>query len=165
MFNFGKKDLEYLTGTDIVVEKKPMKLKIKLTDSKAVMPTKGSSGAAGFDLTAISEKFIQELSGPIWEYETGVAFEIPKGYVGLLFPRSSVYKTSLNLSNAVGVIDEDFRGPVKFKFRLIPPGKKYNVGDRIGQIVFVPILEVELEKVDELSETERGTNGFGSSGQ
>jgi dUTP pyrophosphatase len=139
-------------------------IKIKLEGTQAVIPNKATDGSAGFDLTAISETFITEAGGPLFEYDTGVAFEIPKNMVGLVFPRSSISKMSLSLSNAVGVIDSDYRGTVKFKFRITPPGKKYKVGDRIGQIVFVPIPEIELVAVDKLSDTTRGSSGFGSSG-
>lgn len=146
---------------------KPINVKVKKVLPNAVMPIRGSLGAAGFDLTAATEKFRPELTGPIWEYDTGLAFDIPPGHVGLVFPRSSITtKTTLSLGNAVGVIDSDYRGTVKFQFRNVgvAGGKKYNVGDRIGQIIIIPIPEVVFEEVQELEDSNRGTGGFGSTG-
>ena len=87
------------------------------------------------------------------------------GFVGLLFPRSSVYKTGLSLCNSVGVLDADYRGEVKFKFNFTDIEKAYKVGDRIGQLVVMPIHIAFLEEVEELSDTSRGTGGWGSSGK
>lgn len=145
-----------------------LEVKIKKVLANAVTPTKGTTGSAGYDLTAVNEKFKPELTGPIWEYDTGLAFEINPGYVGLIFPRSSITtKTTLSLGNCVGVIDSDYRGTVKFQFRNIglAGGKKYNVGDKVGQIVFVPYHDVVFQEVEELSDTARGEQGFGSTGQ
>ena len=142
-----------------------LNVKVKKTSDKAVLPIRGSEGAAGFDLTAATETFRAELSGPIFEYDTHLAFEIPKGHVGLVFPRSSITtKTSLTLGNSVGVIDSDYRGTIKFQFRTTPPGKKYSVGDRIGQIIIIPIPAVTFEEVSELDDTKRGEGSFGSTG-
>lgn len=145
-----------------------IELKVKLENDKAVMPEYGSNGAACFDLVAAKEELkFDPLSGPTVQYDTGLAFEIPEGYVGLVFPRSSITtKTSLMLGNGVGVIDSDYRGTVKFQFRNTAPsaGKKYKVGDRIGQMMILPIPAVELVKAEELTDTERGEGGFGSTG-
>lgn len=144
-----------------------MKLKVKKLDPKAVIPKYESSGAACFDLTAISKEFKPLPVGPTYEYDTGLAFEIPKGHVGLIFPRSSITsKTTLTLGNCVGVIDSDYRGSVKFQFRKTNPMVQvdYKVGDRIGQMLILPIPTIELEEVDELSNTNRNTGGFGSTG-
>ena len=125
-------------------------------------------GAAGFDLVAAAEQFRPELTGPIFEYDTGLAFEIPEGHVGLVFPRSSVTtKTTLLLGNGVGVIDSDYRGTIKFQYRNMPgsAGKKFSVGDRIGQIIILPIPAVKFEEASELSDTARGEGGFGSTGK
>lgn len=139
-----------------------LKIKFKKINSNAVMPKRGTSGAAGFDLTAVS---IEE-NETVLKYDTGIAVEIPPGYVGLLFPRSSVCKTGLSLANSVGVIDQDFRGSISFVFyknkQCIVP---YFPGDRIGQLVIVPIPAVEFVEVEELSETERGAGGYGSTGK
>jgi len=144
-----------------------MSIKCKLYGD-AKLPQPASDGAAGADLVAISEKFKREKNGPLWEYDTGVAVEIPKGHVGLVFPRSSItVKTTLTLGNGVGVIDSDYRGTIKFQFRNANQflTTKYNVGDRIGQIVVMPIVLPEFESVEELSDTERGEGGFGSTGK
>ena len=126
------------------------------------------------DLTAISKEYDEH--GNVC-YGTGLAFEIPNGFVGLLFPRSSNTKKDLILGNSVGVIDSGYRGEVVFKFKAIDTKyledgrltyvKKdfmdsYNIGDRIGQIVIMPVPQIEFNLVDELSTTDRGVGGFGS---
>jgi dUTP pyrophosphatase len=144
-----------------------MKLKVKKLYDNAVIPKYGSEGAACFDLVAISKELILHKTGPILEYDTGLAFEIPKGHVGLIFPRSSITKsTTLTLGNCVGVIDSDYRGSVKFQFRKTNSMVHidYEMGDRIGQMMIVPIPSVELEEVTELSDTQRNEGGFGSTG-
>ena len=123
------------------------------------------------DLTATSVE-IDEW-GNI-SYGTGLAFEIPEGYVGLLFPRSSNCKKGLVLSNSVGILDSGYRNEVFFKFKPVEffnleeefeeDIRVYDVGDRIGQIVILPYPQIEFEEVDELSETERNMGGFGSTG-
>lgn len=142
-------------------------LKIKKLDEKAVIPEYGTDGSACFDLTAISKEFKPLPVGPTYEYGTGLAFEIPEGHVGLIFPRSSITsKTTLALGNAVGVIDSDYRGEVKLQFRKTNHMVQidYKEGDRIGQMMILPIPAVSIEEVSELSDTERGTGGFGSTG-
>lgn len=144
-----------------------MNIKFKKLHKDAVTPVFSSEGAAGADLTAISEEFGLTVTGLIVTYDTGVAVEIPKGYVGLLFPRSSVStKTTLTLGNSVGVIDSDYRGSIQFKFRDVArgPGKKYQAGEKIGQLVIVPIPVISFTEVDELTNTQRGDGAFGSTG-
>ena len=139
-----------------------MKIKFKKTHPLAVIPKRGTSGAAGFDLTAV----ILDVKETTLKYDTGIAVEIPPGYVGLLFPRSSVCKTGLSLANSVGVIDSDYRGSISFVFyKDVPCIAPYLPGDRIGQLVIVPIPEVDFVEVEELSETERGKGGYGSTGR
>ena len=135
-----------------------MKIKIKKVREKAIIPKYAKEGDAGLDLTAVDRK-----SEGIWiTYYTGLSMEIPKGHVGLLFPRSSVYKTEQRLANSVGVIDSGYRGEIMMKFnRSI---KQYRVGDRIGQLIIMPYPQVEFEEVEELSTTNRGAGGFGSTG-
>lgn len=143
----------------------PLKLK-KLSD-KAVIPQYADAGSAGLDLTATSEKAIFESSVAYIEYGTSLAVEIPPGFVGLIFPRSSISSnTSLVLSNSVGVIDSSFRGEIKFRFKslMTSGGKKYNVGDRVGQLVIIPYPQIDIEVVNELSDTSRGSGGYGSTG-
>lgn len=143
-----------------------MILKVKKLNEKAVIPTKANPGDAGLDLTAISTSQHLDRNGITVEYGTGLAFEIPEGHVGLIFPRSSIHKTSLSLTNAVGVIDSGYRGEVKFKFRDLSNniGKVYQIGDRVGQLVIIPIPEVEVVISEELSDTQRGSGAFGSTG-
>lgn len=137
-----------------------MNVKIKKLHKDAVIPFYAKPGDAGMDLTAISESWNEDNSMVI--YDTGLAVEIPKGHVGLLFPRSSVSKTTLSLTNCVGVIDSGYRGSIMLKFRYLEEGLVYSVGDRVGQLLILPYPEVTFEEVDELSETERGEGGFGS---
>ena len=146
-----------------------MKVKIKKLNESAVIPKYSKAGDAGMDLVATSKE--TDKYGNI-VYGTGLAFEIPKGYVGLLFPRSSISKYDMNLTNSTGVLDSGYRGEVFFKFKC--PSRftnfddtysTYNVGDRIGQIIIIPYPQIEFEEVEELSETDRGTGGFGSTGK
>lgn len=141
-----------------------MKVKIKKLHPDAVIPKYAKPGDAGMDLTAVSVE--DEYYNGNVVYNTGLAFEIPEGYVGLLFPRSSNSKKGLLLSNSVGVIDSGYRGEVSFKFKVLNSSMGvYKVGERIGQILIVPYPQIEFEEVEELSETERGTGSYGSTGK
>lgn len=141
-----------------------LEIKIKLLSSQAKMPTKGTEYSAGFDMYGTSLA-INEQENTI-TIGTDVAMEIPVGYVGYVYPRSSICKTNLILSNSVGVIDSDYRGEIKFVFRRINLFSGwYNINDRIGQIVFMPIPKTTLVQVDTLSETVRNTGGYGSTGK
>lgn len=139
-----------------------MNIKIKKLHKDSVLPTYAKPGDAGLDLTAVTETWNEENS--MVTYDTGLAVEIPEGYVGLVFPRSSVAKTSLNLSNSVGVIDSGYRGSIMLKFRYPEEGLVYDVGDRVGQLIIIPYPQITFEEVDELSETERGEGSYGSTG-
>ena len=174
-----------------------MQVKVKKLSENAVVPTYGKPGDAGQDLTAITKHFDAEGNAV---YGTGLAFEIPEGFVGLLFPRSSNAKKDLLLTNSVGVIDSGYRGEVMFKFKpaaffaddawaepgtignvsqtfdytILPKGHNqshdyepefYEVGDRVGQIIIMPYPQVTFEEVSELSSTERGEGGYGSTGK
>ena len=140
-----------------------MKIKIKKLHDDAVVPSYAKVGDAGMDLTCVDFK----TSETYVEYDTGLAMEIPDGHVGFLFPRSSVSKTNLVLANCVGVVDSGYRGPVKLRFKEIngPIGGRYKIGDRVGQIVIMPVPSFEFEEVSELTETSRGEGGFGSTGK
>lgn len=142
-----------------------IRIKFKILHPWAVAPKQGTPGSAGFDLTAVSRSFDNDHS--VWSYGTGLAVEIPKGYMGLVFPRSSVYKTGDILSNGVGVIDSDYRGEIGAKFYGVNHlfDCPYEVGDRICQLVIVPIPEVEYVEAAALSETTRGAGGYGSTGR
>lgn len=137
-----------------------MKVKIKKLHPDAVVPKYAKSGDAGLDLTATDI----EADSANLTYKTGLAVEIPRGHVGLLFPRSSVYKTGQTLTNCVGVIDSGYRGEIMMKFSLSPYGREYNIGDRIGQLIIMPYPEVQFEEVEDLSSTDRGEGGYGSTG-
>ena len=140
-----------------------MKVRVKKLDEKAVMPFYAKEGDAGMDLTATKISF---QANSYIQYHTGLAFEIPQGYVGLLFSRSSVTKKDLMLKNAVGVIDSGYRGEVCLRFQVTGnnfDGKDiYKIGEKVGQIIIMPYPKIELEEVDELSDTDRGEGGFGS---
>lgn len=140
-----------------------MIVKVKKLNPNAVINNYAKPGDAGIDLTAVSKTY--EGMNPV--YGTGLAFEIPEGYVGLVFPRSSVCKQDLILSNCVGVIDSGYRGEVMLKFKATEHSmtREYAIGDRIGQIIIMPYPQVTLVEADELSETERGAGGYGSSGK
>jgi dUTP pyrophosphatase len=141
-----------------------MKVKIKKLDSDAVIPTYAKSGDAGMDLVATNI-----LSNTTFDitYALGIALEIPKGFVGLIFPRSSIRKYELTLSNSVGVIDSGYRGELQATFKKTNglDSLSYNVGDRIAQIMIIPHPTIEFEEVNELNNTERGEGGFGSTGK
>ena len=142
-----------------------MKVLFKKLNKQAVTPSYAKDGDAGLDITAISRDIVITEDYEYIEYGTGLAFEIPVGYVGLLFPRSSVSKKDILLSNAVGVIDSGYRGEVSFRFkRLAWDSAIYNVGEKVGQLVIIPYPQIQLEQAKELSDTERGANGYGSSG-
>ena len=139
-----------------------MIVKFKKLNRIAITPRKAYRGDAGFDLTAVSS---EDLPNGKIRYGTGIAVEIPEGYVGLVFPRSSIFRFGLTLSNSVGVIDSGYRGEIMAVFRHTPGELAYQVGDRIAQLVIMPIPEIELQETDELSESLRGMGGYGSSGR
>lgn len=144
-----------------------VEVKIKKLHQDAVLPTYGKEGDAAMDLTAVS-RTLDSYNNVV--YGTGLAMEIPLGYVGLIFPRSSITKHHLSLSNCVGVIDSGYRGEIICKFRELGTDKvilnvnNYQVGDRIAQIMIIPRPEISFIEVDELSDSERGDGGFGSTG-
>ena len=143
-----------------------MKVRIKKLNENAVIPSYAKSGDAGMDLVATS--IISETQIQI-TYGIGLAMEIPKGFVGLIFPRSSVRKTRLMLSNCVGVVDSGYRGELQATFNKVNQNSQaendYKVGDRVAQIMIIPHPPIEFEEADELSDTERGEGGFGSTGK
>ena len=140
-----------------------MQVKVKKLHPEAIIPKYAKQGDAGLDLTAVSEEWNENNS--MVTYGTGLSIEIPEGYVGLLFPRSSVCKTSLNLSNSVGVIDSGYRGEIMLKYRYPEQGLVYDLGDRVGQLIIMPYPQIKLIEAEELSSTERGEGGYGSSGK
>ena len=154
-----------------------MQVKIKKVNSLAQIPSYAKDGDAGMDLIATS--IISETPSQI-TYGLGIALEIPKGFVGLVFPRSSIRKTRLQLSNSVGVIDSGYRGELQATFNKVFGGDRfydetkntqdtsndfYKVGDRIAQIIIIPYPQIQFEEVNELSDSDRGEGGFGSTGK
>ena len=141
-----------------------MKVKIKLLHEDAVKPKYAKESDAGLDLVATS--IISNTTFDV-TYGLGIALEIPKGFVGLVFPRSSIRKYELLLSNSVGVIDSGYRGELQATFKKENglDSLAYKVGDRVCQIMIIPHPEIEFEEVNELNNTERGEGGFGSTGK
>ena len=141
-------------------------MKVKLLNPKATLPVRSTPHASGFDITAL-------LDGSLWLHpnntlaiKTGLALEIPENQTGLLIPRSGLgTKNGVVMANTIGVIDPDYRGEliVQLYNRSHLPYEIKN-GDRIAQLVLVPRYQAEIEVVEELSDTERGTGGFGSTG-
>ena len=138
-------------------------VKVKKLDPNAVIPSYSKIGDAGMDLTITT---IKENTSFSVSYGFGIAMEIPNGYVGLVFPRSSVRNQDLILSNCVGVIDSGYRGEIQATFKKTNglDSLKYNVGERGAQIIILPYPQVTMVESNELSDTERGAGGFGSTG-
>jgi dUTP pyrophosphatase len=154
-----------------------MKVKIQKISPLAKIPSYAKEGDAGMDVIATS--IISDTPTQI-TYGLGIALEIPNGFVGLVFPRSSIRKTGLQLSNSVGVIDSGYRGELQATFNKVfggegmydemkvnqmQPNDYYKIGDRVAQIMIIPFPPIEFEQVTQLSETERGDGGFGSTGK
>jgi len=137
-----------------------MQVKFKKHNKNATIPKYAHPTDAGMDMTAISIRSEDQFI----EYDTGISMEIPEGFVGLLFPRSSVSKKSLDLCNSVGVVDHNYTGTVKFRFKVNHAYSRYiyQPGDKIGQLIIMPFPKIEAIEVDELEEKGRGSNGFGS---
>ena len=139
-----------------------MKVKIKKLHHAAVIPKYAKGGDACVDLYAV-EKHSDDFGNTV--FSTGLAFEIPDGYVGLVFPRSSICKTFHQLRNSVGVIDSGYRGEVKLVFWAdYSASTRYRVNDRVGQMMILPYPNIEFEEVNELTDTDRGSGSFGSTG-
>lgn len=147
----------------VMADSNKLNIKIKKLHENAVIPTYSKDGDAGMDLTITRE--IENTTFSV-SYGFGIAIEIPKNYVGLVFPRSSVRNQDLILSNCVGVIDSGYRGEIQATFKKTDglDSIKYKVGDRGAQIIIMPYPSVNFTEVDELSSTDRGEGGFGSTG-
>lgn len=139
---------------------------------------KGSVFSAGYDFCATRIDLSRLRTDGQIIYGTDVSLELPEGYVGLVFPRSSIRNKRLKLTNSVGVIDSDYRGEITFTFdftgamaiqgmdaRPLHDNEAYHVGDKIGQLVVIQHHYLNLIKVEELSQTDRGTGGYGSTGK
>lgn len=139
-----------------------IEIKFKKLCAEAVMPTKAHQSDAGADLVATSKKWDDEKQ--CWIYGTGIATEIPEGYVGLVFPRSSIRKYGLALANSIGVIDSGYRGEIMCSFKPTGSCPTYNIGDKVAQMIIMPYPTVNYVEVTELSDSERGEGGHGSTG-
>lgn len=151
-----------------------IQVKIKKLCDKAVIPAYAHDSDAGLDLVATSKDF-DEYGNVVYGF--GLAMEIPDGYVGLIFPRSSIYKKAIHLTNCVGVIDSGYRGEISVKFKpafvydccknyeVGKESSKYDVGDRIAQMIILPYPRIQFVEVDTLADSERGSNGYGSTGK
>lgn len=137
-----------------------LKIKTKKLSENAVMPQRMNFGDAGFDLVATSMR--KDYEHGVVVFGTGLALELPEGYAMFVYPRSSSYKHHALMANCVGVVDSGYRGEVHVMFRGLDCD--YKVGDRIAQAVIMPIPSVEYVKAEELSDSERGANGIGSTG-
>lgn len=153
------------------------KMKVKKLDPEAVLPTRATEGDVGYDVVALDDGTWAPDATYI-EYKTGLAIEVPVGFHTELFPRSSVSKYDLILANSIGLVDNGYRGELRFRFKYIPrfevneqqlqqrPPILYKKGDKIGQIVVrTSITTFQVEEVEELSDTARGAGGFGSTGK
>jgi dUTP pyrophosphatase len=140
-----------------------MKIQFKKLVPDAQKPKFGKPGDAGADLTATSMNLSM---GDHIVYGTGLAVEIPEGMVGLVFPRSSIRNTTLSMANSVGVIDSGYRGEIMITFKMVNKNEVvgYTIGDRIAQLIIMPVPLAKYVEVEELSETQRGTDGHGSTG-
>lgn len=140
-------------------------VKFKMESNCPKKPEYATAGSAALDLRSAEPHTLQP--GASCKLDTGVAFEIPEGYVGLVFARSgNAARHQIGLTNGVGVIDSDFRAPIGLL--LTNYGNEpyeVQIGERMAQILFLPVPTINLVKVDELSETVRGTNGLGSTGK
>jgi dUTP diphosphatase len=143
-----------------------MELKIKRLTDKAVLPIRAHKSDAGLDLTAVDITLeSNECGQTVVVYHSGLAVEIPEGHVGLLFPRSSIANKSMFMTNGVGVIDAGYRGEIMAKMHITTDGKPaiHQLGERFAQLVVMPIPEITVVEATELSNTDRGNGGYGSS--
>lgn len=158
-----------------------MKIKVKKLHPDAKLPASAIPTDAGYDLVAIDDG---EIKDTYVQYKTGIAIEPPSGYHTEIFPRSSLSKTNFMLANSIGLVDEAYRGEILVRFKIIPEQeesdikgqllknidlkkfnlKKFKKGDRIAQLVLRKTEKAEYEWVEDLSGTQRGVGGFGSTG-
>ena len=149
--------------------KNKLKLKVKRLIPNATIPTYATDGSACFDIYSTGTAEVNHSQ----VFSTGLAFEIPKGYVMLVFSRSGHgFNKDVRLANCVGVIDSDYRGELKVKLTNDNPNKMFaatrldvKTGDRIAQAMLLQYDKVEFEEVDDLTDTTRGVGGFGHTGQ
>lgn len=144
-----------------------MELKFKRLKDRAVLPIRGTEGAAGIDLTCTDiTTTLNQANQLMLVYHTDLAVEIPQGYVGLLVPRSSIWEKSLWLTDNVGIIDADYRGEIMAVMKATTDTVPaiYKPGERFCQLVIIPVPDYEIVEANELSETKRNDKGYGSTG-
>lgn len=145
-------------------EERPLKLRVRLMSASARMPTRGTPGSAGLDIYSTEDRAMEP--GDIVGIHPGIAMEIPEGHVGLLCTRSSMGKIGVRIAAGCNVIDSDYRGEVMVYLRNDGAFRHHIYkGDRIAQIVVLPLPAIEVEEALCLSDTERGEGGFGSTGR
>ena len=145
-----------------------MEIKIKKLKGNAVIPTRGSAYAAGYDLYAcLDEESVVIPAGSCAKIGTGLSIAVPEGYFVAIFARSGLAtKQGLRPANCVGVADSDYRGEyIVALYNDSDEERIVNNGERIAQLVIMPFLEVEFSECDELDETLRAAGGFGSTGK
>lgn len=144
-----------------------MKIKMLKVNTAAMIPERKTAGSAGYDLCACLAKDFTIQPGDLVVIPTGLAVEIPEGYAGMIYTRSGLgVKHGVHVSNGVGVIDSDYRGEIhvglcnssRVPYTVTP-------GERIAQLIIMPVVTPEIEEVAKLSETVRGEAGFGSTGK
>lgn len=142
-------------------------IRVKKLHPNAVLPTYGSAEAAGADLYACLESEVTIQPGEVFWVPTGIALEVPKGCAGLVYARSSMgAKRGLAPANKVGVVDSDYRGEIRVVLlNHSNQPQTLQPGERVAQFVITPVLQPAYEEVDELTDTDRGAGGFGSTGK
>ena len=148
------------------MENDSRKMKIKKLSESAIVPTKATEGAAGYDLYVDIDKPVRIMAHESVMLQTNIAFSIPKGYFGAIFARSGLAsRHGIRPSTCVSVIDSDYRGSVGVPLHNDRDDSfVINPHERVAQIVFIPAMDYELDVVEELDTTERGNGGFGSTG-
>ena len=151
-----------------------VQVKIKLIHPNAKIPTRATEFAGGWDVYAAD---IKRIRRDWFEVDLGFSLEFSNRFRVMLQPRSSITKTDLIQQNSPGIGDSDYRGSYKFIFKVIPNDSShltgelmyhyfpYSIGDRVGQMYLEEIIPISFEQIDELSDTERGEGGFGSTGK
>lgn len=143
-----------------------MKIKVKKINRYAKLPEKTHESDAAFDLVATDIIYPHSMeSGLYVDIGTGLSFEIPEGYAGFIFPRSSISSTRHSLRNCVGVIDSGYRGEIRMRFSIDEGPSAYMMGSKVAQVLFLKLPKIELVESSDLSDSERGEGGFGSTGK
>lgn len=142
-------------------------IRVKKLHPNAMLPTYGSAEAAGADLYACLDANVTIAPGETAFIPTGIALEVPKGCAGLIYARSGLAcKRGLAPANKVGVVDSDYRGEVKVALHNhSPQSQTIAPGERVGQFIITPVLTPAYEEAEDLSDTDRGAGGFGSTGK